>query len=658
VSVTIETAAAGVATPYRGGRPSAWRLLTQNGVSAFGLLLLAVIVAISLAAPLLPLAAPAATDVAHRLHPPFTPGHWLGTDQVGRDILSRLIWGTRLSLAVGFTAALAAALIGSCIGVLAAFYGGLVDTLLMRGIDMLMAFPYLLLALAIVAALGPGLFNAMMAIIVVNIPFFARGVRGATLSVVHADFMAAARLCGLSDLRIIATELLPNVLPGIVIGLSTTVGWMILETAGLSFLGLGAQPPQADLGGMLGEGRNLIQVAPHVATIPGLVILLLAIGINLVGDGLRDVLDPKLKSGGLARTNARTAAAPPAQRRRNLTPPGADARLPLAVRGLQTQFTVGQRIYRAVGGVSFTVAPGEAVGLVGESGSGKTVTALSVLGLVATPPGRIVAGEILHRGEDLVDVDLQTLQAIRGGRISYVFQDPQTTLNPLIPIGEQIAESIRRHQGVRNAEAARRAVELLESVRIPDAASRVASYPHELSGGQRQRVGIAMALANDPEVIIADEPTTALDVTTQAQVLALLNDLRRQRGVALVFISHDVGVIAELCDTVNVMYGGRIVECGPVDAVLGSPRHPYTQRLLACVPELGRPERRIEPIPGLPPATDELPPGCAFAPRCDFAEARCRGGEIELFPVEGGHSARCVRAQACDLPEYLDGRAA
>jgi peptide/nickel transport system permease protein len=648
-AIIEESIPAPTAIAVNSGRPSPWRLLTQNRVASFGLVLLAVIVAIVALAPVLPLANPDAADVAHRLRPPFSPGHWLGTDQVGRDMLSRLIWGTRVSLAVGVFAAAAAATVGSAIGLFAAFYGRTVDMLLMRGIDMLMAFPYLLLALAIVAALGPGLINAMMAIIVVNIPFFARAVRGATLTVARADFMATAKLSGLSDLRIIGSELFPNVLPTIVITTSTTVGWMILETAGLSFLGLGAQPPQADLGGMLGDGRNLIQVAPHVATIPGLVILLLAIGINLVGDGLRDVLDPKLKSGGAARTHAKTAVASPDLRIARLkTSTPRDANLPLAVRGLETQFTIGREVYRAVGGVSFTVKPGEAVGLVGESGSGKTVTALSILGLVATPPGKIVAGEILHHGEDLIGASLARLQQIRGNRIAYVFQDPLTTLNPLIPVGEQVAEAVRQHRGIRRADAWREAVRLLELVRIPDAAGRANAYPHELSGGQRQRVGIAMALANDPEVIVADEPTTALDVTTQAQILRLLNELRRERGAALVFISHDVGVIAELCDTVHVMYGGLIVESGPVDVVLNAPRHPYTQRLLACVPELGRPDRRIEPIPGMPPATNALPTGCAFAPRCHQAEAGCRQGPIEPVPVATDHWVRCVRAQITD----------
>ena len=627
----------------RNTRPTAWARLLRNPMATFGLLLLITVTSVVVLAPVLPLQAPEIAHLAQRLKPPLTADHWLGTDQVGRDILSRLIWGTRLSLAVGAFAALMSCLIGSTIGLLSAFRGGWLDTLLMRGIDTLMAFPYLLLALAIVAALGPGLFNAMLAIIVVNVPFFARGVRGAALSVVRTDFLAAARLCGLSDTRIVLSELLPNVLPGIIIGLSTTVGWMILETAGLSFLGLGAQPPQADLGGMLGEGRNLLQIAPHVATIPGLVILLLAIGINLLGDGLRDVLDPKLKAGGLARSQARTDAASGEDRRRGLPPPSGDSRLPLAIRGLKTEFRVGRSIYAAVGGVDIAIAPGEAVGIVGESGSGKTVTALSVLGLVASPPGRIVAGEILHHGEDMAAAGLNRLQEVRGGRIAYVFQDPQTTLNPLMPVGDQVAETIRRHQGVSRAEAMRRAVALFESVSIPSAAEKARAYPHEMSGGQRQRIGIAMALANDPELIIADEPTTALDVTTQAQVLKLLNDLRSDRGAALMFISHDFGVVAALCDRVHVMYAGRVVESGPVRTVLRRPRHPYTQRLLACVPELGSRERRVAPIPGLPPSTDALPPGCAFAPRCHLAIAACSVGEIELDPVGPEHLGRCIR---------------
>ena len=627
------------------------RRFGRNPVAAFGAALVALIALVSVLAPVLPLTDPNHTDILHRLAAPLTPGHPLGTDELGRDVLSRVIWGTRLSLAVGVAAAVLASVIGSVIGMLAAYYGRLADTLLMRGIDMLMAFPYLLLALAIVAALGPSLGHAMVAIVIVNIPFFARAVRGATVGLRRSDFIAAARLTGQSNARIIATELLPNVLPVIAVTASTSVGWMILETAGLSFLGLGAQPPQADLGGMLGNARNLIDVAPYVAAVPGVAILLIAVGVNLVGDGVRDMLDPRLRAGGLSRISAATdAAAPDTQAR------PADGAL-LDVQALRTQFRVGADTYQAVGGVSFAVRPGEAVGIVGESGSGKTVTALSILRLVATPPGRIAGGHVLFQGEDLVRAPLSRLQDVRGDRIAYVFQDPLTTLNPLIPVGEQVAEGIRRHQPVGRAEAWRRAVALLESVHIPDAARRAFSYPHELSGGQRQRVGIAMALANAPDLIVADEPTTALDVTTQARVLKLMNERRHALGAALVFISHDFGVIAELCDRVHVMYGGRIVESGPVAEVLARPAHPYTARLLACVPRLGSGKRAVAPIPGLPPATNALPPGCAFAPRCDLAVEACRTGEIPLLVVGEGHAARCIRAELAQetMPEIVDG---
>ncbi len=320
-------------------RPTSWRLLVNNRLAAIGLALLVLVGAIALLAPILPLANPDLTEPADRLLRPLAPGHLLGTDHLGRDILSRLIWGTRVSIAVGLSASLIAAFFGSLIGLVAGYAGGRADHLMMRGIDMLMAFPYILLALAIVAALGPGLLNALYAIAIVNIPFFARNIRGITLGLSHREFVDAARLSGKGPARIVATEVLPNVLPTIVITLSTTVGWMILETAGLSFLGLGAQPPQADLGSMLGEGRKLLFNAPHVSVIPGVMIFVLVMSINLLGDGIRDVLDPRLRSGALARPSARTDV------KRRSTPPAA-AQAPghvLDVRELETEFRVGKR---------------------------------------------------------------------------------------------------------------------------------------------------------------------------------------------------------------------------------------------------------------------------------------------------------------------------
>jgi len=626
----------------RSGRPSPFQLLIANRLSAIGLALLALLLGLALITPFLPIPDPDITDPAQRLLRPGADGHLLGTDHLGRDLLSRLLWGMRVSVAVGLAATVIAAFIGSLIGLTAGYAGGRADSILMRGIDLVMAFPYILLALAIVAVLGPGLLNALYAIAIVNIPFFARNVRGITLGLSRREFVDAARLSGASHPVILFREVLPNVLPTIVVTMSTTVGWMILETAGLSFLGLGAQPPQADLGSMLGEGRKLLFTAPHVSVIPGLMIFVLVMSINLVGDGVRDVLDPRLKSGALIAPGAATAV------KRESVPqtPAPDAMM--AVEGLRTEFHVGDRVYKAVGGVDLVLAPGERVGLVGESGSGKSVTALSLLRLVPTPPGVITGGRVTIDGRDQLAAPLDKLRRLRGGKVAYVFQDPLTTLHPLFTVGMQIVEALQAHQPLSRRDAEAKAVHLLEKVQIPSAKARFSAYPHELSGGMRQRVCIAMALANDPDLIIADEPTTALDVTVQAQVLKLLRQLSEEQGSAVLFITHDFGVVSELCDRVAVMYAGRIVEIGPTQDVLANPAHPYTRKLIDCVPILGQPERRLDAIEGLPPPVDRLPPGCAFAARCPYVEARCREGEIELDPLDESRAVRCIKPLAED----------
>ncbi len=609
------------------------RLLFRNRLAGFGAVVLGAIVVLALLTPVLPLHPPNATNTANRFLRPLSEGHMLGTDHLGRDLLSRLLWGTRLSLAVGFAAALIAGLAGAAIGVIAGYFGGRTDNVTMRGVDMLMAFPYILLALAIVAVLGPGLLNALIAVAVVNIPFFARNIRGVTVGIAHREFIDAAKLAGMGHTRILLTEVVPNIVPVVVIAMSTTIGWMILETAGLSFLGLGSQPPQADLGSMLGEARSALITAPHTSIVPGVMILLIVMSVNLLGDGIRDALDPRLRSGALARPMATTRV-----ERASTPAPRADGLL--RIDDLETQFQIGKRVYRAVNKVSLDLRPGECLGLIGESGSGKSVTALSVMGLVASPPGVITGGAVRLEGRDLIGAPYELLRSLRGRKVAYIFQDPLSTLHPLYRIGDQLIEAIRVHEPVSHAEAHKRAVRLLEDVRIPNAAARAKAYPHELSGGMRQRVGIAMALANDPDIIIADEPTTALDVTVQAQILALLSDLRRERGLAILFITHDFGVVGQLCDRVAVMYGGRIVESGPTADVLAAPAHPYTKRLIACVPELGAGRRVLAAIPGLPPAVDDLPPGCAFAPRCHKAQDACRKGEIDLQGAE--RQVRCL----------------
>jgi peptide/nickel transport system permease protein len=564
-------------------RLSSWSLLLNNRLAAGGLVILVLIGAMALLAPLLPIPDPDATLPANRLQPIFSDGHLLGTDHLGRDILARLIWGSRVSIAVGLSATLIAALIGSLIGLVSGYARGVTDNILMRGIDMLMAFPYILLALAIVAVLGPGLLNALYAIAVVNIPFFARNVRGITVGLASREFVDAARLSGKSHTAILFSEVLPNVLPVIVITMSTTVGWMILETAGLSFLGLGAQPPQSDLGSMLGEGRRLLFNAPHVSIIPGLMIFAIVMSINLLGDGVRDVLDPRLRAGDLTRPLSVT--------RIERGKPAGNQEKPTAildVRNLETSFQRGRATIPAVKDISFTLNKGECMGLIGESGSGKSVTALSLLGLVASPPGIITGGSVSIEGEDVFSRSESGIRALRGSKVAYVFQDPLTTLHPLYKVGQQIAEAITTHQPVGKSEARKRAIALMEQVGIRDAADRVDAFPHEMSGGQRQRIGIAMALANDPDIIIADEPTTALDVTVQAKILDLLQKLRRERGMALLLITHDFGVVAEVCDRVAVMKDGAIVESGKTIDLLRDPQHDYTKRLIACVPELGK----------------------------------------------------------------------
>ena len=613
------------------------KIVAKNRLAAFGGILLLIILTLSILAPILPLKEPNITNTADRFMVPFEGGHILGTDHLGRDLLSRLLWGTQLSLAVGFAAAFIAATFGSILGAIAGFYGQKTDNIIMRFIDMLMAFPYILLALAIVAALGPGLFNALIAVALVNIPFFARNIRGVTVTLANKEFIEAARLSGMSNLRILIVEIFPNLLPMIVIAMSTTVGWMILETAGLSFLGLGSQPPQADLGSMLGEARSALITNPHTSFVPGIMIFCIVIGINLFGDGVRDALDPRLKKGSLIRPLPQTIY------EGGDTQPTPSTKL-LSVQNLSTQFHVNQDVYQSSNDVSFEIQEGECLGLIGESGSGKSVTALSVTSLIASPPGVIKKGSVNYKNENLLALPYEKLRSIRGNKISYIFQDPLTTLHPLHTIGDQLLEALQAHDSKLSAsESISKSKDLLKSVQIPNPDNVWDVYPHQLSGGMRQRVCIAMALINNPELIIADEPTTALDVTVQAQILNILNSLRKGRKLSILFISHDFGVISQLCDRVIVMYAGSIVEEGPVKNIMQQAAHPYTSELIKCVPQLGNKEHALHSIPGNPPSLNQLPEGCAFANRCQYKQDQCLKGSV---PV----SSKDNRSYKCFYP--------
>ena len=318
----------------------------------------------------------------------------------------------------------------------------------------------------------------------------------------------------------------------------------------------------------------------------------------------------------------------------------------LEVKGLHTEFRTGAGLVRAVDGISYTVEHGETVAIVGESGSGKSVSALSVMRLIPDPPGRITAGEVLFNGRDLRAISEVAMREIRGRDIGMVFQEPMTSLNPVLTIGRQITETLEQHQGVDRAAADRRAIELLEMVGIADPARRLRQYPHQLSGGMRQRVMIAIALACNPKLIIADEPTTALDVTIQAQILELMRTLARRFNVAQIIITHNLGVVARYASRVNVMYAGRIVEAADADAVYHDPRHPYTMALLGSVPRLDQPRRaRLDPVEGQPPDLTRLDGGCAFRPRCRFAVEQCGQARPPLAPAgTGSHLAACFRS--------------
>ena len=313
----------------------------------------------------------------------------------------------------------------------------------------------------------------------------------------------------------------------------------------------------------------------------------------------------------------------------------------LSIRDLTIHYASGKRTVRAVNGISFDIEKGKTLGLVGETGAGKTTTALGILNLIPKPPGKIVSGEIIFEGEDLLKKSKKEMRKIRGNKISMIFQDPITSLDPVVTVGDQIAEVIRLHQATSRKEAQQKAVDMLELVGIPG--ERYNEYPHQFSGGMKQRVIIAIALACNPSLLIADEPTTALDVTIQAQILELMANLRREFGSSMLLITHDLGVVAEVCDNVAIMYAGEIVEYGDLRHIYRNASHPYTEGLFGSIPNLNDETDRLKPIRGLMPDPADLPAGCSFAPRCPYATDRCRAEDPATYEIEPGHLVKCHR---------------
>jgi peptide/nickel transport system permease protein len=532
------------------------------------------------------------------------------------------------------------------IGLFSGYRGGKVDNVIMRIMDALSSVPALVLALAIVGVLGPGLTNTSIAIAIAVTPGFVRFVRGQTLAVRQETFVEASHSLGTRERTILRKRILPSVASPLIVTVALASGAVLIAESGLSLLGLGSQPPESSWGSMLQRGYQVILTHPWQVIVPGTALALTVLAFNLLGDGLRDALGLGVpKATGLrGRLGLTTVTAAP-QSTPAPTPTGDDGASPLlTVSGLTVEFVTEAGPVTVVEDVGFSVAPGEVLGIVGESGSGKSVTSLSIMRLIPSPPGRIVRGSVVFDGRDLLTLPFAEMRKVRGNDISMVFQDPMTSLNPAYTVGNLLGEAVRLHQDVNRAGARARALELLELVGIPDPKRRLDDYPHQLSGGMRQRVLIAMALSSRPRLLIADEPTTALDVTVQAQILDLLRSLQAEFGMAIIFVTHDLGVVADLCDRVLVMYAGQVVEQATVTDLFDRPRHPYTQGLLRAMPQVAGRSERLVSIRGTVPPPTALPAGCRFHPRCDHATDACRAEPVELL-VRGDRPVRCVLAE-------------
>jgi len=626
------------------------------GGLALGIGLAVLIGGVAVAQSALRPADPYATDLLHRLVPPGAPGHPLGTDQLGRDLLSRVLAGFGWSLGIALVATMVGVGLGTAAGLLAGWCTGWPRTVLTRLVDLMIAFPYLVVAIVIVAVVGRGFWPLAVTLGLVSWPIYARVVYAETLSLRARPYVLAARLAGTSAARSVATHVLPGLRPVLRVLCALQFADMLVAESGLSFLGLGAPLGTPTWGNMLSDSRGYLVDAPWLLLAPAAAIVLAVVAANLVADGLtgRDGSESAVKrlAGAVpdvvVGVDGLTARGGPELPARAMPDPGpADPDLALELTGMTVRFPGGRTGIEVVRGVSLRLRRGETLGLVGESGAGKTMLGLGLLRLVPEPGE--VTGSVRVAGREVLGAGERQLRRLRGSQAAMVFQDPMTALNPVRSVGSLLVESIRRHRGGSTAAARESAVRALRLLGVPAAEERMRAYPHLLSGGLRQRVMIALALVNSPALLIADEPTTGLDATIQAQLLDLLRDRASRRSGALLLITHDLGVAAEVCDRIAVLYAGRIVEIGPARSLLDAPWHPYTQGLLAARPRLllGAGRAALRPIPGQPPAPEAGLIGCRFAPRCPLAGPECLVDEPVLRRV-GEVEVACVRAERSD----------
>ena len=567
---------------------------------------------------------------------------WLGTDQLGRDFYSRVVFGAGFafrSIAIAMTIALG---IGIPLGLYSGWKGGRVDRAIQWVNDVLFALPIILLAMAVIIILNPSLDNAMIGVGIAMSTRFTRLTRAVTLQEKEELYVDAARITGLSTPTILRRYIAPNLVSSLVVQMAIIAGAVILIGATLSFLGIGANLDDPDWGVMLNRSRTIFRTEGIWQIVPPAAALIITVlAFNLLGDAVRDAIGRDASNNALTITK-RQAVAPAT------TPHATGDDVVLSVRDMDVEFPgAGGKVSQILEGVSLEVRAGETLGVVGESGSGKSMTMLSALGLTPAP-GRMTRGSVEFGGRDVTNLTEKQWQEIRGKDIGIIFQEPIAVLNPAIRVGDQISEPLMIHQNMSKKQARARARELLAEVRVPDPERRLDQYPHEFSGGMAQRVGIAMALACSPKLLIADEPSTALDVTVQGQILDLLAEVQERHNMAIILITHDLGVIAEAADRVLVMYGGQVVETAESNSVFHTPRHPYSKALLETMPQSHSGEGDLPVIAGIVPSASAWPTGCRFAPRCEFAADICH---TEKAPLEfvGNDLVRCLRHDEISL---------
>jgi len=603
--------------------------LPRGPIAATAAVFLLLLVVLAIVAPLLWTDASTATDVLNA-NKGSSAAHPFGTDRLGRDILYRTLVATQLSLVLAVIAAVIGICIGVPLGVLPALFGQGPRRFIAAIIGGAIALPGLLLALFVNTILGVGATGAVLGIGIANAPVLARLAQTLSASVATRDYISSAWMLGASRSRLLFRHILPNIAEPLILTGTMSVGWCLLEISALSFLGLGVRPPDYDWGALLNQGLQSIYVNPWSALGPALFVVVSGLAFALLGESLSAVARRSRSMKALRPTTATAGAAT------------ADPGLVLDVAGLTVQFPgTGRAALTAVAGVEFALRRGERVGIVGESGSGKSQTALAIAQLVMFP-GSVGWQRLVFDGTELATASAAVRRELLGTSLALVSQDPMTALNPALRVGRQLAEVAEVHGRRSRRQANALAIERLGHVQISDPARRARQFPFEFSGGMRQRAVIAMGLMASPKLIIADEPTTALDVTVQKQVLDLLERVGDETGAALLLISHDVAVVTNTCSRVIVMYGGRIVEDIGSEELLAGAAHPYSRMLIAAVPTMTTDRgQELSAIGGRPPTLDDMPTGCPFAPRCPRASARCTAEMPPLEQVAPGHRLAC-----------------